>query len=384
MIYLDNSATTPLCQAAKDKMIAAMEVFGNPSSLHDGGLAAEKLVEEARSSLFSALAIRNPRAWELIFTASGSEANNQLLFGVLRAKKFRFTPRVITTDSEHPSVAEPLAVLEREGVEVVRLSTKGGAIQMDELAAAVNENTVLVSIMTVNNETGAKYDIQKAFRIAKAKNRNLITHTDCVQGFLKVKFSPELMGADAVTISSHKIHGPKGVGALLLSKALITAKRVTPLIYGGGQENGMRSGTENVMGIAGFGAAASVGASSLADFTVKMPKLREIFLSHLHKDIRVNTPSDYAPHIISITLPKIRSEIMLHRLSEDGIYVSSGSACANNKKGSNYVLPAFGLTPAEADTTLRISLAYETSKADLILAAEKLNAAYESLSLVIK
>lgn len=379
MIYLDNSATTAISSLAKERMLLAMETYGNPSSLHSHGLAAEKLVSSARKSVMDALGIRNREGYRLFFTSSGSEANNQMLFGVIRAKNFRFTPRIVTTDSEHPSVLEPLAALEKEGVEIVRLSTKNGAVDLAEVKEAVNKNTVLISVMTVNNETGAVYDLKSIFSLAKRLNPTIITHTDCVQGFMKLPFSPELIPVDAVSLSAHKIHGPKGVGALLLAKSLITAKKVAPLIYGGGQESGMRSGTENVVGIAGFGAACEEAASHLAKFSLKTAALREKFLAALPEGVKVNTPTKYAPHIISITLPHLRSETVLHRLSAEGIFVSSGSACASNKKNANYVLPAFGLSHEEADTTLRISLAYDTAEEDLLYTAKRLSAAMDEL-----
>lgn len=379
MIYLDNSATTPLCSAAKAEMMAAMDVFGNPSSLHSAGLEAEKLVRLARERVYRALSIKNPDGYRVIFTSSGSEANNQMLFGVANAKKYRFTPRIVTTDSEHPSMLEPLSVLEARGVEVVRLSTKAGKIDMAELRASITPNTVLVSVMAINNETGAKYDLKSIFTLAKRLNPNVITHTDCVQGFLKMPFSPEILGCDAISISAHKIHGPKGVGALVLSKALITAKKVLPLIYGGGQEAGLRSGTENTIGIVGFGAAAEDTASKLAAFLEKTPKKREAFIARLPDSVRVNQPIVYAPHIISITLPRLRSETVLHFLSAKGIFVSSGSACASNKKGANYVLPAFGLADEDTDTTLRISLSHDTTEGDLILCADAIKEALDTL-----
>ncbi len=379
MIYLDNSATTPLLPSVKEAMIAAMDTFGNPSSLHSAGLDAEKLVRLARERIYRALAIKNPDGYRVIFTASGSEANNQILFGVASAKKYRFIPRIVTTDSEHPSISEPLAVLEARGIEVVRLSTKNGAIDLDELRAAITKNTVLLSIMTVNNETGAKYDLKSAFSLAKRLNPAIITHTDCVQGFLKVPFSPELISCDALSISAHKIGGPKGVGALVLVKPLITSKKVAPLIYGGGQESGLRSGTENTLGIVGFGVAAEAGAESLSAFTGHALQLREIFAGAIPEGARINEPVAYAPHIISLTLPRLRSETVLHFLSAKGIFVSSGSACASNKKGANYVLPAFGLSDDEADTTLRISFSRDTTAADLLACANAIGEAMETL-----
>ncbi|MBQ7364038.1 MAG: cysteine desulfurase [Clostridia bacterium] len=379
MIYLDNSATTPLSDPVKREMIAAMDVFGNPSSLHSAGLTAEKLLRTARERILRALSVKNPDGYRVIFTASGSEANNQILFGVANAKNYRFTPRIVTTDSEHPSVLEPLTVLEKRGFEVVRLSTKNGVIDPSEFRAAITQNTVLVSIMTVNNETGAIYDIKQLFTLAKRINPNVITHTDCVQGFLKVPFSPEAVGCDALSLSAHKIHGPKGVGALVLSRALITAKKVTPLIYGGGQETGLRSGTENTLGIVGFGAAAEDAQSHFVEFSEMMPKLRESFLRNLPDCVRVNQPTKYAPHIISITLPRLRSETVLHYLSAKEIFVSSGSACASNKKGANYVLPAFGLASEDTDTTLRISLSRFVTEDDLLSAADAIREAIDTL-----
>ena len=381
MIYLDNSATTPLSPAVRAAMLDAMDCFGNPSSLHSAGLAAQKRIQSAREAVTAALGIRSKTAYRLLFTSSGSEANNQILFGCLSAKKFRQPPRIVTTDSEHPSLLAPLAVLEKQGVEVIRLSTRGGALSLEELEEALTDNTLLLSLMTVNNETGALYDIQSAFALAKAKNPAIITHTDCVQGFLKVRFSPEKAGADAVTISAHKIHGPKGVGGLLVAQPLLTSKRLAPLLYGGGQEGGLRSGTENTIGIAGFGKAAEEGAAALPAFLERLPLLRKIFIAALPAEVRVNTPKNGAPHILSITLPGIRSETMLHFLSAAGIFVSSGSACSSNKKEANYVLPAFGLSSAEADSTLRISLSNNTTEEELLFTAEKIR---EGLSLLVR
>ncbi len=379
MIYLDNSATTPLSPFVKSEMIAAMDTFGNPSSLHSVGLLAEKRIKKAREQVLAALSVRNPNAYRVIFTASGTEANNQLLFGIIAAKRYRFTPRIITTDSEHPSVLEPLAALSEKGVEIVKLSTKGGKIDLDEVRAAITPNTVLLSIMTVNNETGAIYDLKTIFSLAKRINPAIVTHTDCVQGFLKLPFSPELLGVDAISLSAHKIHGPKGVGALVVSNDLVRQKKVIPYLYGGGQEAGLRSGTENTIGIVGFGAAAEESASLLSAFCAHTAKLRALFAAHLPNGAHINTPEVYAPHIISLTLPRLRSETVLHFLSAKDIFVSSGSACASNKKGKNYVLSAFGLPDDKTDTTIRLSLAYETTESDLLTAAEAIDEAIKTL-----
>lgn len=372
-IYLDNSATTPLCDEAIEAIQNAVIGYGNPSSLHGMGQAARKSVEEARKRLLSALDVRLPATRKVIFTSCGTEANNLAIFGVLRAKKFRFLPRIITTDSEHPSILEPLAQLEHRGeAEVIRLSTKGGKLDLTQLDAALNERTVLLSIMLVNNETGAVYDVASAFRLAKRKIPSIITHTDLTQGFLKVlpRGGYDKLGADLITLSGHKIHAPKGVGALIVSADLLKSKRLIPYLYGGGQEDGLRSGTENVMGITALGAAAKAGKATAAADLARMVDLRELFLQALPETVRVNTPTgETAPHIISITLPRIKSQSALNALSAKGICVSSGSACSSHGGHGSYVLLAFGLSPEEADCTLRVSLSRYTTDQELLFAA---------------
>ena len=371
-IYLDNSATTRLCPESAEAIYAATECYYNPSSLHFGGQAAHKLVEEARKQILTALDVRLPATRRVIFTSSGTEANNLAIFGVIHAKKFRFLPRVITTDSEHPSILEPLKSLADKGeIEVVHLSTKGGKLDLAELQSALNERTVLVSLMQVNNETGAVYDIAKAFMLIKRLCPTAITHTDLTQGFLKVlpKGGYDKLGADMMTISGHKIHAPKGVGALIVSADLLKSKRLIPHTYGGGQEGGLRSGTENVIGIAALGAAAKAGKALAPTFQEKMIALRETFLAALPESVQVNTPTDRSNHIISITLPSIKSQSALNALSAKGIYVSSGSACSSHGGHGSYVLLAFGLTPKEADCTLRISLSRYTTEDELLTAA---------------
>ena len=341
-IYLDNSATTALCPEAIAAMRQVMEeIYGNPSSLHAVGLAAEKIVTAARSDVLAALGVRGDGR-QLIFCGSGSEANNLALIGTYTAKRRRTGARVILTAGEHSSteaVAEYLASL---GADVVRLSTKGGALDMDEAAAALTENTVLVSSMLVNNETGALYPVADLFRLAKAKCPDVICHCDAVQGFLKVPLSPRTLGADIVTVSAHKIHGQ--------------------------QENGQRAGTENVIGIAGFGAAAAVGATHFAADREALKTLGAYLLDRLAADaplreIKVNRPASAVPHIISLTLPDIKSETMLHFLSGKGICVSSGSACSSHAKKVSRALSAYGLSDRAADCTIRISLAH-TNTAD--------------------
>lgn len=367
-IYLDNSATTPICEEAKSKMIEAMECFGNPSSLHAKGFASSKMIAEARNKVLSSLFVRNGKAENLIFTAGGTEADNLALVGVAYAKTRRAN-RIITTDSEHSAVENTLKRLEDDGFDVVRLSTKNGVISIEEFMSVMTKNTLLVSIMHVNNETGAVYNVKDCFKLAKEINPDVVTHTDAVQSYLKLKVSPSELGADLLSISSHKIHGPKGVGALYVSPEVIKKKQLKPIIWGGGQEFGFRSGTENIIGIAGFGAAAERGFKNLSKEVLKMRELRSYATEQLSMlNIRINESiKESAPHIINITLPSIKSETMLHHLSSKGIYVSSGSACSSNSatKRVSRALRGFGLTDFESDCSMRISLSPFSTKDDI-------------------
>ena len=367
-IYLDNSATTPICEEAKKKMLEAMECFGNPSSLHKKGFESSKLIDEARTKVLNSLFVRGGKAENLVFTSSGTEADNLALTGVAYAKTRRAN-RIITTDSEHSAIENTLNVLENDGFEIVRLSTKNGIIDMDEFKAAMNKNTLLVTLMHVNNETGAVYSIRECFKIAKQVNPDVVTHTDAVQSYMKMKVSPTELCADLISISAHKIHGPKGVGALYISPEIIKKKQLKPIIYGGGQEFGFRSGTENLVGIAGFGAAADRGFKNLAKDVISMRELRAYALEKLSSiDVRVNLPQgEAAPHIINLTLPSIKSETMLHHLSAKGIYVSSGSACSSNSatKKVSRALRGFGFSAFEADCSMRISLSSFNTKEEI-------------------
>ncbi len=363
MIYLDNSATTALTPNVRQAMLAAFDCYGNPSSLHSMGQSAEHMMEDARQSILDALGL-SKKDYRVIFTSGGTEANNLALFGTIKAKD-RKNPRIITTDSEHPCILEPAKALEAQGVEVVRLSTKNGAIDPNEMLDAINHRTVLLSIMHVNNETGAIYDIPNLFRMAKAQKPDLICHTDAVQAFLKIPFRADRAGCDMVSVSSHKIHGPKGAGALVVSRDVLKRRELAPILLGGGQEDGLRSGTENTVCIAGFGAAAREGAANLKENYYKMTELRQYLLNRLPNEVRANNPVKAACHILNVTLPGIKSETMLHFLSGHGCYVSSGSACSSNGGHGSYVLRAFGLSDKEADTSIRISLNPEITTEDL-------------------
>ena len=367
-IYLDNSATTPLSAAARAKIAEAIDIYGNPSSLHSAGQAAERLLETARRQVLEGLGVRQRRdGGALVFTSSGTEATSLALFGSAHAKERRTASRILTTNSEHPSVARVMDKLASDGFEVVRISTRGGALDMDELKAALDKSIFLASFMLVNNETGAIYSVGEAFKAIKQKYPDAITHCDAVQGFMKVPFTPASLSADLVTVSAHKLHAPKGVGALYISAPMLKAKKIAPFILGGGQENGMRSGTENVIGISAFGASVEDISKRRSDISAHTEELRAYADERLSAlDVRLNLPSGKRlANIINITLPDIKSETMLHALSSDGIYVSSGSACSSHSKHPSDSLSAFGLSAHEADCSLRISMSEYNTKEDI-------------------
>ena len=381
MIYLDNSATTPLCPEAVAAMQEAMGVFGNPSSLHGVGQAAHALLTRARGQVATALGIKSPKPGELIFTSCGTEASALAIYGSVYAKPRRFANRVITTDCEHPSVEEAMRKLEADGIEVVRIPTKNGALDTEAAIAALNTPTLLVSMMMVNNETGALFDVARVFAAAKAKDSRTVTHCDAVQGFLKVPFTPASIHADLVTVSAHKIHGPKGVGALYVHPDIIKTKRITAHLTGGGQEFGLRSGTENVIGIVGFGAAAQAGFATRGENQIKMTTLRDRLEGKLRDmGVQMNIPvEERAPHVLNLTLPSIKSQTMLNYLSAQGICVSSGSACSSHSVKVSPSLAAFGLTPHEADCSLRVSFSALNTEEEVDRLCEALEKGISSL-----
>ena len=388
IIYLDNSATTALSDAAKGKTAEMLDVFGNPSSLHAAGDKAALALRDARRAVLATLGVRS-RADEqdrgLVFTSCGTEATALALFGCAHAKKRREAKRIITTDSEHPSVANALSVLADEGFEIIHLSTRGGVLDMNELDAALDKPIFMATLMLVNNETGAMYDVKSAFDKVKRAYPDAITHCDAVQGYLKTKFTPSTLGADLVTISAHKVHGPKGVGALYISPQILKERKISPYLVGGGQEHGMRSGTENVLGIAAFGAAAEDGYKKMAQSVPYMASLcafaEERILS-ADVGIKINAPiGARAPHVLSISLPNIKSQTMLNFLSAKGIYVSSGSACSSHSNKTSSTLLAFGLDERSADCTLRISFSEYNTKEDV---EELVSALCNGVSMLVK
>ena len=368
-IYLDNSATTAICDEALSTYtrISKFE-FGNPSSLHELGVRAEAEIKKAREELLLSLGIKHGHA---VFCGSGTEANNLAIFGRAFAKeRYSRGAKIIISAGEHASVSEPVYALKKMGFEVVEISTRGGVFDLDELTRVLDDKCILVSVMLVNNETGAVYDIPSIARLVKARTRDCLLHLDATQGYLKIPFTKNGVGADLITVSSHKIEGPKGVGALVIDEGVIKARGLAPIILGGGQEGGLRSGTENVPAIAAFGTAIQVGYTNMATRVKYTKELRDYLISEIQKkgelkDLVINNPPMHAPHILSITLPDIKSETVLHFLSARGIYVSSGSACSSNTGHKSAALLAYGKTEGEADTTVRASISYRNTKEEL-------------------
>jgi cysteine desulfurase len=379
-IYLDNSATTPLSDAVKQKIAQMLDVYGNPSSLHSMGQKAESELKAARESVLSALGVR-AREGEFIFTSSGTEATALALFGCAHAKERRDATRILITDSEHSSVKNSAEQLAREGFEIVKIPTARGVLDLDALRASLDKKIFLASFMLVNNETGARYDIESAFSMIKQKYPEAITHCDAVQGFMKVAFSPSSLNADLISVSGHKLHAPKGVGGLYISADMLKKKKISPYIFGGGQEKGLRSGTENTIGIAAFGASVEDIKKRRAQNAAHLEELYVYATEKLSAlDLKINRPDGArVSHIINITLPNIKSETMLHFLSADGIFVSSGSACSSHSKNPSGALIAFGLTPAQADCSLRISFSEYSTKEDVDLLCASLSAALSRL-----
>ena len=379
MIYLDNSATTALSKGVKATIIEALECYGNPSSLHFEGDKARRAMASARSAIMKALGARNGK---LIFTSCGSEASNLAIKGAVAAKKRRIANRIITTDSEHPSVANTLNSLESEGFEIVRIPTKSGLLDREALLTALDKPIFMASIMLVNNETGAVYDVFDAFSEIKKKYPDAICHCDAVQGFLKVRFTPASLNADMITISGHKVHAPKGIGALWISDRIIKEKKLVSVLLGGGQEDGFRSGTENTIGIIAFAKAVSEGSMTFVQDVCKMSDLRKYAVNkfeEIGKSVKINEPTLPASHIISLTVHNIKSQTMLNHLSAKGICVSSGSACSSHSNKPSLVLLSFGLTEEEADSTIRISLSKYNTKEEIDLLVSAIEEGIEKL-----
>lgn len=375
MIYFDNAATTRVSDTAAQAAISAMtELYANPSSAHAFGFEAEKALRAARAAVLAALGF-TPSEGSLVFTGSGSEADNLALRGAAHALARRGR-HIVLSDSEHPAVENTAKDLEKEGFTLSRLSTKGGKLDLDEARAVLTPDTILVSCMAVNNETGAIYDIASLASLAKALCPNALFHTDAVQAFTKIP-AGVWKKADLVSVSAHKIHAPKGVGALFVRKGV----RLVPCITGGGQENGLRSGTEAMPGICAMAAAAKQATADFAALDAQVKSVNAYLRTRLSAldGVCINTePDGFLPHILSIAVPGLRSEILLRFLSERGIYVSAGSACSA-KHADNRVLSAFGLPDKIADSTLRLSFSADNTTAECDAFVKALSDAMQTL-----
>lgn len=367
-IYLDNAATTRVSEKAAAAAVSAMrDDYGNPSSMHMKGVEAEKYIKDARTTLAGLIGASDK---EIYFTSGGTESDNWALFGVFNANKRKGT-HIITTSVEHPAVTSAAAALEDMGAEITYLSHDGeGNIDLDELREAIRPDTILVSVMTVNNETGTVFPIEEIGRIIKEKNPDTYFHTDAVQAFGKMKINVKKAKTDLLSVSSHKIHGPKGAGFLYIGRNV----KIRPYIYGGGQQGGYRSGTDNVPGAAAMAAAAEEIYKDLNDKTGRMYALKKIFTDRLLslEDVRINGPlyENGAPHIVNASFMGVRSEVMLHSLEDKGIYVSAGSACSSHKRAPSSVLSAMGLSKERMESAVRFSFSDATTEEELEYTAE--------------
>lgn len=366
--YLDNSATTKVSDSVKNLVVKVMtEDYGNPSSLHMKGVEAEKYIKESREIIAKLLKIE-PK--EIIYTSGGTESNNLALIGGAMANK-RAGNHIITSSIEHASVLATMKYLEDLGFQVTYLPVdESGHVSMEALKEAMTPETILVSIMHVNNEIGAIEPVEEISKVIKSINPNVVFHVDAIQSFGKLVLHPKKMGVDMMSVSGHKIHGPKGSGFLYVSDKV----KIKPVIFGGGQMKGMRSGTENVPAIAGIGLAAKEAYDNFEDKVTKMVELKDYFIDRVTaiENVTVNSKKgmESAPHIISVSFNGVRSEVMLHSLEDKQIYVSSGSACSSNKPSVSATLKGIGLSNDEIDSTVRFSLCYDTTKEELDYAVD--------------
>ena len=362
-IYLDNSATTMAFREVTELVSKVMYVdYGNPSSMHMKGVQAEKYVKEAKENLAKLLKVQEK---EIYFTSGGTESDNWALMGAAQANS-RAGRHLITTKIEHPAILQTMEYLESIGYEVTYLPVdEKGVIKLDALEQAVREDTILVSIMQVNNEVGAVQPIEEAGRIIEKKNPKTLFHVDAVQGFGKIRLYPKRCNVDMISVSGHKIHGPKGTGFLYIDENV----KIKPIMFGGGQQKGLRSGTENVPGIAGLSLAAKMMYDGMEEDVGRLYELKTYFQKALMQMDRVivNGPlyEDGAPHIVSASFMGVRSEVLLHALEDKGIYVSAGSGCGSNKHTVSATLSAMGIDQQLLDCTLRFSFSIFTTREEL-------------------
>lgn len=362
-IYLDNSATTKAYPEVAELVADIMlHDYGNASSMHQKGVDAEKYLKYSKSVIAGIMKVKEK---EIYFTSGGTESDNWALMGAAFANQ-RSGKHLITTQIEHPAVLRTMDYLKELGFEVTYLSVdEYGHISLEELKRAVRPDTILVSIMFVNNEVGAIQPIDEAGEIIKSVNPRTLFHVDAVQGFGKLRLLPKKWKIDMVSVSGHKIHGPKGTGFLYIDEKV----KIKPIIYGGGQQNGYRSGTENIPGVAGLGKASELIYKDLVEDTNRLYELKKRLVDGLLKidRVKINGPQDEtgAPHIVSASIAGIRSEVMLHSLEDKGVYVSAGSACASHKHTVSDTLNAMKLSTDLMDSTIRFSLSVFTTQEEI-------------------
>ncbi|BCN31721.1 cysteine desulfurase family protein [Anaeromicropila herbilytica] len=371
--YLDNAATTQVFDSVKDIMIKTLrEDYGNPSSMHSKGMKAEQYIKESKQIIAKNLKVDEK---EIIFTSGGTESNNQALIGTAFANK-RAGNHIITTRIEHPSVYNPLIYLEDFGFRITYLNVDNkGKIDIEQLKNEITDETILVSVMYVNNEIGAVQEIEQISNIIKEANKNTLFHVDAIQAFGKYLIYPKRLGIDLLSISGHKIHGPKGSGILFVRDKV----KVKPILFGGDQQKGLRSGTENVPAIAGLGQAVFEIYNNHEQKINHLYELKQYFIDRMKEieEVTINGLDDNikstAPHIISVSFAGIRSEVLLHALEEKNVYVSAGSACSSNHPSLSGTLIAIGVKKELLDSTIRFSFSVNTTREEIDYAVSALN-----------
>lgn len=362
-IYLDNSATTRCSERVQQIVIKTMDAdYGNPSSLHKKGIESEAYVKAAAAKIAKTLKVSEK---EIYFTSGGTESNNLAVIGTAMANR-RAGRRLVTTQIEHPSVKQAMAVLEEQGFEVIDLPVdRNGILSLEALREAVNDETILVSIMQVNNEIGSVQPIAEAADIIHKQNPRTLIHVDAVQSYGKMQIRPKKIGIDLLSVSGHKIHAPKGIGFLYIKEKT----KINPILFGGGQQLGLRSGTHNVPGIAGLGEAALEAYENIDEKINHMYGLRNRLITGLaHIEgvvINGSTGNGSAPHIVNASVSGVRSEVLLHALEERGIYVSAGSACSSNRHTASGTLLAMHLAPALLESAIRFSFCSHTQEHEI-------------------
>lgn len=379
-IYLDNSATTkPYSEVIEKVVYALSHDYANPSSLHRKGVEVEKNIKAIRNEIAKTVGAKDK---EIYFTSGGTEANNTIIRGVVNLHKKRKN-HIISTSIEHPSVLNTLKDLESDGCEVTYLDVdRDGKIDLEELKKAIKPTTCLVTIMHVNNEVGSIQPIQEIGKYLKSLKDKVYLHVDAVQSYSKINFRPSKYNIDFMSVSGHKFHGPKGIGFMYIKES----NRIKPMLTGGGQEIGIRSGTENTPGIYGLGEAVKIINADLNSKIEKISSLKNLLKEEISKnieDIKINSPEDGVCHILNISFKDIRGEVLLHCLEQRGMYVSTGSACSSKKKGS-HVLTQMKLTNEEIEGAIRFSLSDLNTEEEVLEAVKILKEEVESLRKIIR